>query len=161
MGAVETAIRMETDAIRFYTEAAEKCSHPFGRKMFLSFVEDEKRHLDMLNEIFRNSRVEIRAAEPIEEIKTIFQTLKDEMLERISATTDEMNAIRIAKEMEKEGFEFYRKSASEAGSEAEKALFERLSYEEDKHYRILEETSTYLSDTGNWFMWEEFSIAEG
>ncbi|MFA5354928.1 MAG: ferritin family protein, partial [Thermodesulfovibrionales bacterium] len=39
------AIKMETDAIGFYREAAEKVLHPVGKKMFLSVAEDEKRHL--------------------------------------------------------------------------------------------------------------------
>ncbi|UCG77466.1 MAG: ferritin family protein [Nitrospirota bacterium] len=161
MSAVETAIRMETDAIKFYREASDKCSHPLGKKMFLSFVEDEKRHLDMLNEIFKTSDVKIRTAEPMKEFKTIFQELKDEMMQRIEATTDEKDAIGIAMNMEKEGHAYYIKAAGDANSNIEKELFERLAYEEDKHFKILENTSSFLNDTGNWFMWEEHSIVEG
>jgi rubrerythrin len=38
MNAVEIAIKMETDAIKFYREAAEKTKHPVGKKMFLSIT---------------------------------------------------------------------------------------------------------------------------
>ncbi|MEE9524539.1 MAG: ferritin family protein [Thermodesulfovibrionales bacterium] len=161
MSVVETAIRMETDAIKFYREAAEKCDHPFGKKMFLSFVEDEKRHLEMLNEMFKTADVDIKKGEPMEEIKTIFQTLKNDMMSRISASSDEKGAIKIAMEMEKEGYDYYVKTANETDNEKEKALFERLAYEEDKHFKILENTAAFLNDTGNWFMWEEYSIVEG
>ncbi|GBE00179.1 putative trifunctional 2-polyprenylphenol hydroxylase/glutamate synthase subunit beta/ferritin domain-containing protein [bacterium BMS3Abin07] len=161
MSAINTAIRMETDAIKFYEEAAGKCEHPFGKKMFLSFVEDERRHLDMLNKIFKTADVVIKTGEPTEEIRTVFQTLKDETMERITATSDEKNAIKIAMDMEKEGFDFYVKAASETEGDKENALFERLAYEENKHYKILANTSAFLNDTGNWFMWEEYSIVEG
>ncbi len=161
MSAVETAIRMETDAIKFYLEASEKCSHPLGKKMFLSFVEDEKRHLQMLNEIFKTADVTIEGGEPLHEFKTIFQTLKDRMMERVGATSDEKEAINIAMDMEKEGYDYYKKVVSETDNQKEKALFERLAYEEDKHYKILENTAAFLNDTGNWYMWEEFSIVEG
>ena len=161
MNVVQTAIRMETDAIKFYKEAADKNSHPFGKKMFLSFVEDEKRHLDMLNEFFKKAHVDIRPGEPMEEIKTVFQTLKDQMMERIGATSDEKGAIKIAMEMEKEGYGYYQNVVAETDNEKERALFERLAYEEDKHYKILANTFAFLEDTDNWFMWEEHSIVEG
>ena len=48
---IRTSIKMEEEGIDFYQEAAEKTSHPFGKKMFLSFVEDEKRHLTVLRSI--------------------------------------------------------------------------------------------------------------
>jgi len=113
MNAVEHAIKMETDAISFYREAAEKTSHPFGKKMFLSFVEDEKRHLEMLSDLFKSMDFTLKTAEPMENMKTIFESLKDEMMEKISASTDELNAIKIAMDMEKEGYEHYKKTAAE------------------------------------------------
>ena len=44
MNAVEIAIKMETDAIKFYKEAAARTNHPVGKKMFESITEDEKQH---------------------------------------------------------------------------------------------------------------------
>ena len=40
--AIEIAIKMETDAIKFYKEASEKTKNPVGKKMFLTIREDEK-----------------------------------------------------------------------------------------------------------------------
>ncbi|MGE5892700.1 MAG: ferritin family protein, partial [bacterium] len=94
-------------------------------------------------------------------MKSIFETLKDQMMKRLSATTDDKNAMKIAMEMEKEGHDYYVKAAKEAKKEKEKKLFERLSYEEDKHYKILENTLSYINDSGNWYMWNEYSIVEG
>jgi len=161
MNAVELAIKMETDAISFYREAAEKTSHPFGKKMFLSFVEDEKRHLEMLSSLFKEQDFSLRTAEPLENMKTIFESLKDQMMDKISASTDELKAIKIAMDMEQEGFEHYKKTAAESKNDKERALFERLAYEEERHYQILENTNTYISDSGNWYMWNEYSIVEG
>ncbi len=161
MKAVETAIRMETDAMKFYTDAARRTAHPFGRKMFQSFVQDERRHLEMLEAILKGLDFEIREGEPREAVKSIFETLRSEMMERIGATTDEVNALKIALNMEKEGFEFYRKAAAGTDDEKERALFERLSREEEQHYSILQNTHAFLEDTGNWFMWDEYAIVDG
>jgi rubrerythrin len=159
--AVETAIRMETDAMKFYREAVSKTSHPFGKRLFQGFVSDEMRHLKALQDIMNDLDIELKEVPPRENIKTIFSELKDQMMERVRATTDEMEAVKIALDFEKEGYEFYVKAAESAYDEKEKKLFERLSGEEKRHYRLLENTHRFLQDTGDWFMWEEHGILEG
>lgn len=161
MNAIEIAIKMETDAIKFYKEAAEKCNHAVGKKMFLSIVKDEKRHMDMLSEIFKGLDLKIREASPMKVVKTIFEAMKHEMMERIEATKDELEAFKIAASMEKEGVKFYKKFASEAATDKEKKLFERLVHEEEQHYAIFANTYFFMSDTGNWYMWDEHSIVDG
>ncbi len=161
MNAVEIAIKMETDAINFYTEASKKVKNKVGQKMFLSVAADEKRHLEMLGGILRGLDVHIKDAHPMRNIKTIFEELREEMLERVEATQDEMNAFRIAMDMEKEGVEFYKKSAAEALSPKERELFERLVKEEEQHFSVFANTYFFMRDSGSWYMWEEHSIVDG
>ncbi len=161
MNAIEIAIRMETDAINFYKKAAERTKHPVGKKMFLTIAEDEKRHLDMLSQIFKDINITIKEVSPMKNIKTIFESMQDEMMRRIEATSDELDAFKIAMQMEKEGVEFYKKAGSEARTKKEESLFERLVIEEQQHYDIFANTYFFLSDTGSWFMWEEHSIVDG
>ena len=161
MNAIEIAIKMEKDSIKFYTEAAEKTSNYVGKKMFLSITEDEKRHLEMLSQIFKEMDITIKDVNPMKEIKTVFETLKDKMKERIKATGDELEAFKIAMQMEQEGIEFYKKAGLEAKSEKERALFQRLVKEEQQHFDIFSNTYSFLTDTGNWFMWDEHSIVDG
>lgn len=161
MNAIEIAIKMEKDAISFYSEAAEKTGNPVGKKMFMTITEDEKRHLELLSQIFKGVDITIRDISPMKEIKTVFEKMKDEMMQQVEATTDELEAFNIAMKMEKEGMEFYIKTASEAKTEKEKTLFERLVKEEQQHYDIFANTYDFLKDTGNWFMWDEHSIVEG
>lgn len=161
MNAVEIAIKMETDAIKFYKEAAEKCNHAVGKKMFLSIVEDEKRHLDMLSHVFKGLDIKIKDVNPMKNIKSVFEQMKDEMMQRVEATTDELEAFKIAMQMENEGVKFYKKAASDATTEKERSLFERLVYEEEQHYNIFANTYFFMKDSGNWFMWEEHTIVDG
>jgi len=161
MNAIEIAIRMEKDAIDFYREAAEKTTHPAGKKMFLSVTEDEKRHLQMLSQIFKEVDITIQEASPMKNIKTVFESLKDVMMQKVEATKDELEAFQIAMRMEQEGVEFYKKAEAEAKQEKEKNLFKRLIKEEEQHYAIFSNTFSFLNDTGNWFMWEEHSIVDG
>jgi rubrerythrin len=159
--AVETAIKMETDAMAFYEDAAQKCDHPFAKEMFKGFVKDETRHLKMLRERFAQQAITQDFKRPKESIKTVFSMLKDRMMERVKALDNEMEAIRIALGFEKEGFDFYGKAATQADSDDEKKLFERLAVEENDHYTILLETYEFLDNTGHWYMYEERGIIEG
>ena len=159
--AVETAVKMETDAIKFYIDATDKTSHPLGKKIFEGFIEDEKRHLKMLDGIMKDMDIELRVVNPEKDIRTIFSELKDQMMQRVTATTDEKEAVRIALEFEKEGYDFYEKAAREASGDKEKKLFEVLTVEEKRHYELLDGTNSFLQDTGEWFMWEEHGMLEG
>ncbi|GAB4388422.1 MAG: ferritin family protein [Thermodesulfovibrionales bacterium] len=159
--AIQIAIRMETDAIAYYKEASEKTAHPVGKKMFLSIVEDEKRHLQMLNDIFKGLDVKSKDVSPMKNVKTVFEQSREDLAKRVQATTDEMNALKIAMDMEKEGLDFYRKMAKEAKSAKERALFEKLAHEEEQHYQVFSNTYFFMSDTGSWFMWDEHSIVDG
>ena len=159
--AVETAIKMETDAMKFYREAVSKTTHPLGKRIFNGFVEDEMRHLRMLQDIMNDLDIEDRGVHPKQDIKTIFTELKDEMMDRVTATTGEKDAVKIALDFERSGYHFYEKAAQEAQGEKEKKLFEVLTLEEKRHYELLENTHRFLEDTGDWFMWEEHGILEG
>ncbi|MBI1811907.1 MAG: ferritin family protein [Nitrospirae bacterium] len=161
MNAIEIAIKMETDAIKFYKEASEKTKNPVGKKMFLTIREDEKRHLNMLTQIFKGLDIKVGDVSPTGNVKIVFESMKNEMMKKVEAMDNELEAFRIASQMEKEGIEFYKKALSEAKTEKEKALFDRLIKEEERHYRIFANSYSFLSDTGNWFMWEEHSIVEG
>jgi rubrerythrin len=161
MNAIEIAIKMETDAINFYKEASEKTKNPVAKKMFLTITEDEKRHLEMLSNIFKEINITIKEVSPLKNIQTVFESMKDAMMKRVEATTDELDAFKIAMRMEKEGVEFYKKAGAGAQTEKERSLFERLVKEEQQHYDIFANTYFFLSDTGSWFMWEEHSIVDG
>ena len=161
MDACELAITMEEDAIKFYKEAAGKTMHMLGKKMFLSIVEDEKRHLDMLDRLIRGLELQIHCQSPMNNIRTVFAEMKDDLMQKVTGTTDEIEVLGIAMKMEKESFEFYKKSASETSSEKEKVLFETLVREEKEHFTIFENTYSFLKDTNNWFMWEEHSMVDG
>jgi rubrerythrin len=161
MDALEIAMKMETDAISFYTEAARKTNYPVGKKMFLTVTEDEKRHLEMIAQVIKGLGVTHKDVSPLKNVKTVFESMKADMMKKVEASSDELEAFKIAMQMEKEGKEFYEKTLAHAKTDKEKALLERLIREEEQHYAIFANTYEFLEDTGNWFMWEERGIVEG
>jgi rubrerythrin len=161
MDALELAMKMEKDAIQFYSEAARKTKYPAGKKMFDTITEDEKRHLEMISQIIKGLNVTHKDVSPMKNVKTVFESMKNEMLKRVEASADELEAFKVAMKMEREGVEFYKKTLAAAKKEKEKALLERLIQEEEQHYAIFSNTYQFLAKTGDWFLWEERGIIEG
>lgn len=161
MSSVEIALKMEKDAVEFYTQCAARTNSPIGKKMFLSIADDERYHIACASKVLKGMGFEPSKTTPKQDMKSIFEQNKDDLLQKVDATTDDLDALKLAMNMEKEGFEFYRKAAAEAKDTAEKALFECLAKDEEEHFSIFQNTCSLLSDTSNWFMWEEHVIYEG
>lgn len=83
----------------------------------------KKNHIKMLEEVLKGLELTIREAHPIKTVKTIFEEMKDKMMDRVKALSDELEAFRIAMDMEKEGIEFYKKVINEVTTEKEKKAF--------------------------------------
>ena len=151
--AVAVAIQLETDGMKFYEGASGKTADPFGKRMFLSLVEDEKRHLKLLHDIAKD-------IPPMDEcdagavfkgaVRTIFKEVTDNLQKRLEADPDDVEAVKIAMEFEEKGYKFYEKAAQEATDENEKKLFDVLAVEENGHWAILEDTYTYLTAPEQW-----------
>ena len=164
--AIKTAIKMEEDGIDFYQKAAKKTSHPFGKKMFSSFVGDEKRHLTVLKDVFADLKFSdfdrfFKEKKPREKIKTVFEEIKNEIKERIAANPDEIEALKIGMDMESKSSEFYRGALEKTQDSRLKAFFRRLIEEEKEHYQLLQNTYSYIKDSGDWFLWEERALLDG
>lgn len=164
MNSLEMALKMETDAVQFYTDAAQKTKYPVGKKMLLTIAEDERRHYDMIAQIIKGLQVTPKDVSPLKNVKSIFETMKSDMLNKVETSNDEMEAFKIAMKMEKEGADYYKKCLAAAKTDKEKTLLEQLIKEEQQHYEIFSNTYDYLAKTGRWFLWEESpfrSMVEG
>ena len=164
--AIRLAIKLEEDGIDFYQKASEKTSHPFGKKMFLSFAEDEKRHLTVLKEILADLRFSdfsrfFEEKRPREKIKTVFGEVKNEIKERIAANPDELEVLKIGMDMESKSVDFYQGALGKTQDSHQKDFFRRLIEEEKEHYQLLQNTYSYLKDSGEWFLWEEKALLDG
>jgi rubrerythrin len=164
---VKIAIKMEIDGMAFYKKAADNTKDPLGKEMFLSFIEDEKKHLKALESIFKGADIDTLNAlfndsNPKKRIETVFSSAKEEpVLEGKKADPDEIDALVTAMKMEKEGYDYYMDIAENSDNDDIKRLFKMLAVEENQHYTILQNSHTYLVDSGNWFLWEEQGIIDG
>jgi rubrerythrin len=115
----------------------------------------------MIRQVVKGLHITHKDVSPMKNVKTVFDAMKVDLMKKVEATVDELEAFRIAMQMEKEGKAVYDKALSHVKSDKEKALLERLIQEEEEHYAIFANTLQFLEDTGNWFMWDERGIVEG
>jgi rubrerythrin len=155
------SIKMEQEAVDFYTTCAEKTDNPVGKQMFLSIAEDEKHHIACAIHVKEKREFSPAETRPMQDMKKIFEQNRESMLRRVSSTTDELQALEMAMKMEQQAIHFYRSAAAETADPAEKAFFSCLIQDEEEHFSIFQNTYSFLSDSGNWFMWDEQGIVEG
>ncbi len=68
------------------------------------------------------------------------------MDEMVTDRANDVQAVKIAMDLEQKGFGFYSGLASKATDPKEKAFYRRLANEEKRHLQILEETWNTLME---------------
>ncbi len=149
------ALQMELDGIKFYNHLASKTLHPMGRAIFKSFVEDEKLHAKRLQALLPSQDETIRetdksTAHPGERVVTVFQSLGEELKRKVDVHTNDIDAVRLAIEIEEKGVKFYEHAAKDAHDKKEVELYRFLAGEEKTHFSILKNTLEYLENTELW-----------
>lgn len=149
------ALQMEMDGIKFYSDLANKTLHPMGKAMFKSFVEDEKSHAKRLRALLtvrseKGQTKEKNVVSPREKLITIFRNLGEESKKKVSATTNDIEAVRLAMGLEEKGIEFYEQAAKEASDPRDSETYRFLAGEEKMHFNILKNTLEFLKKTELW-----------
>ena len=149
------AIQMETDGVKFYSELANKTLHPMGRAMFRSFVEDEKSHIKRLRALLsghgeKDQTKEKSQANPRKRLITIFRQTGEKLKGKVNASTNDIEAVKLAMELEEKGMEFYEKAARETNDTVDRETYRFLANEEKVHFSILKNTLEFLEKTELW-----------
>jgi len=166
---IEFALQLEQDGLKMYRKFAEKSTDPFGKKTFEGLAEDELDHIALLQKIYGRSGikeiekiVEQSKVEPVRQrFKTIFQLAGEEARQRTEADSSDTEAMRIAMDFEKRGYNIYKEAEEKVEGKAEKAAFKHLTNMEKHHFELLQETFEYLNDTANWYQANEGWMFEG
>jgi rubrerythrin len=138
------AIQFETDGRAFFLEAAAKTSDFFGKIIFTSLADEERDHIERIHAINRSLRDhgtwpphEGRAEQGC---RNIFEEARARLDQTIRDRTDDLEAVKLAMDLEQKGIEFYSELASKATDPRERAFYQRLATEEKRHLQILENT---------------------
>lgn len=153
--AIKTAIQMEKDGYAFYKKASSQTSSEMGKEIFESLANDEQLHLEVFQKLFED-RIEksewddlVNSSKKYTEIDIFPKDLKQ--IEGANPDANELDAIHIAMDSEKNAIDYYGKIKEKVNEEEIKKIINEIIEQEKNHYSILQEEFDHLSKTGYWF----------
>jgi rubrerythrin len=153
--AIETAIQMEKDGYSFYNKAAAQTTSDMGRSVFESLAKDELVHLDVFQKLFEDKFGEsewrnlVNSNKKYSKMPIFPKDLK--AIEGINTNTDELDALRIAMDSEKEAIDYYTEIRVNSDNNNVKKIIDMIIEQEKSHYFLLEQEFHHINTTGYWF----------
>ncbi len=167
--AAKTSILLEEEGYALYMKAANGSKNSLGSATLKAIADKELMHIKAIENFYSQitGKDFDRAAGAADAQWS--GRLKAEVLSGIKASLEKsvapdkelMHAYEVGMDLEKKGYDFYKKIAGETEEPAAKKLFEFLAKEESIHYDLLEDTHLYLSNPSEWFHKEEKWLVEG
>ncbi len=148
MDIFEYAMKMEQDGRKFYIELTENAENKGIRQILQMLADDELKHYNTLQEM-KTKKPEMADTKILDDAKNVFEEISRE--EKSTAFTGtQADFYRKAQEIEVKSKDFYQQKAGEAEEPFQKALLNRLSNEEQKHYILLENIIGYVTRPEHW-----------
>lgn len=154
---LKRAIKGEHDGLRFYTYLAEKTVHPEARRKLSGLAADEKRHVAILENMFKRLYEENVGELPEEGISALAKFFDGT---KSKDKHSEVQFIDLAIEAELAATKFYRSGAETATEPDLKTLYQELADEEFGHYESLQAEKSALGGNYYWFGYGESSPME-
>lgn len=160
MDIFDFAIKMEQDAQQLYRDLAEKATTPGVRQIFTMLADDEATHEKAIEVLKRKNGSNKIDDSSIPEITTVFKDLKDHISE-IALSKEQLDDYRIALEIEKKGFAYYKEQFEKSDTAEAKRLFKSIANQELYHIKTVENLVDMLEKPQWWVENAEFTPREG
>ena len=148
MDMFKLAIKMKQDGEDYYQQMASKASHTGIRGILNQLADDEVKHREILERIQQTAGV-FAETTVLENAKNVFAQIQDFGSE-FDLTGDEEAAYRHAMELERKSISFYMDRADQIEDPDQKALFEKLADEEQKHYHLMSNLVDFVAAPKTW-----------
>ncbi|MFC1934001.1 ferritin family protein [Chloroflexota bacterium] len=165
--ALQIAVRMEIDGKEFYLKASRESGNELGKKLFQSLAAEEDIHRQKFEEIY--GAISNKNAWPVvafqrdsgKKLETLFAKAMGEIASDIRATATELDAVKMAMDLENKTCDFYRSQEKKATHDVEKDFYQSLAAEESAHHLVLLDYYEYLKDPAGWFVKKEHPSLDG
>ncbi len=157
--ALYQGIQTEIQGLTFYRKASARSRDPKGQEVFRSLVQDEELHLRLLKVQYGAlvdegrwlEMEQARELEPGREVAILFPQEDETLAALLPDEGDDLQALQLALDFERRGYQMYRRQAEETDDPAGRALYEFLAAQEQKHYDFIHRALEYLQTQGAWF----------
>lgn len=154
---LKRAIKGEYDGLRFYTYLVEQASNPEAKRKLGGLANDEKRHMAILEALFKNLYKEEVGELPKEGINALAKFFDGS---KAKGRHSEMQFIDLAIDAELAATKFYKTGADTAADPEMKRLYTELADEEFGHYESLQAEKSALGGNYYWFGYGDSSPME-
>ncbi len=169
ISALNEALDMEKKGHAFYEEMSKKSTNDITKKTFSFLKDNEILHIDNIKAFYetlkRDGKVPAFNSDAFKTERrneyTIFRERLSSLKDKIKPKDDDKKACEFAMDFENKGYKHYEKMLKRAKDANLIKLLKFLLEEEANHYESIKKTYEYLTDSANWFMFEEGSFPQG
>jgi len=166
--ALAASIEMEKKGHDFYVKSAARSSNPHAADIFNFLAREELRHIEAIKSFYDSelSRGKsdfdtiVESADPVM-ARTAIASLFDGFDENASANKSDLDALGFARNFERKGVEFYRAASARSETSRVKKLFDFLADEEERHFKMVDDSMVYFENPEEWFHRREGWHVEG
>jgi len=165
--ALQLAIQMEVEGKDFYQKASQKSKNKLAMELFRHLASEEDVHRKKFEEIHgalkrgRNWPDVKPPSEQGKRLKSLFAEATKALGSKIKVAESELEAIKVAMDMEIKSYNFYHSRSEQSSLPVEKRFYEALVGEERGHHLALLDSHEYLSDPEGWFTKKEHWSLDG
>lgn len=149
MNIFDFAMQMEKDGERYYRNSAQKTQNAGLKKILGMLADAEVKHYDTLQKMKKNETTQLSDSEILSQVKNIFVQLK-EGKDTLDVNVGQKELYQKAQEIEKKSQEFYTGKAAEVTNPSQREIFLKIADEEKRHYVILENIISFISQPYHW-----------
>ena len=156
MNAYQYAMRMESEAERFYRDLADGISDTTIKNVFNMLADEEVKHFTIFEKMSKNAELpSICNIDISAKVREIFTDIKG--CNRKYTFTDEQVAYyEKAAKIEDNAAKFYEEKAAEMTDPAQKEAFLAIAREERKHQIIMQNLADFVASPDAWLESAEF-----
>ena len=164
---LQLAVQTEVEGKEFYQKASQKSSSRLATELFQQLANEEDVHRKKFEEIYealkrgQNWPDVVPPSDKGKRLKSLFAEATKTLGSKIEVAESELEAIKIAMDMEIKSFDLYRSRSEESALAVEKRFYEALAGEEREHHLTLLDSYEYLSDPAGWFIRSEHWSLDG
>ncbi|MBU1006603.1 MAG: ferritin family protein [Candidatus Omnitrophica bacterium] len=166
---LKEALAMEEKGFGFYNDIVGKVENDITKKMFEFLAKNELLHIESIKSFYtslaKNGDLpELNLDELMAGRKndlSIFARNISELKDKIKKSDADKEACEFAIDFENSGYRYYKNMRKDAKDEKLVKLLDFLLEEEKAHCDSITKLHTYITDSANWYMYEEESFPQG
>jgi len=156
MNAYQYAMRMESEAERFYRDLADGISDTTIKNVFNMLADEEVKHFKVFEKMSQNSELpNIENLDMSRKVREIFSDIKS-CNRKYSFTDEQVAYYEKAAQIEDNSVKFYLEKAEEMTDPAQKNAFLAIAKEEQKHQEIMQNLADFVAAPDAWLESAEF-----